>query len=253
MYCLRCCLLALLLLCAHAQERLRLASGEWPPYAGEALPGGGLGAHIISAAFAEADIVVEYQYLSWKRGLEMARQGKLDGAILWGGQRADQQEFLATQPVVTSQVVLFHRREKPLDGKAPVKGYRLAYPNGYDYEVIPGFIALAQASGIAPLKTGSDRDALRALLNNRIDAYPADRLVGIYLLQEAMYDHWQEHIAITPSPLSIEELGVLISQRHPHAKQLVRRFNAGLAALQQKGLIARWLAEADLPAAKSHQ
>jgi polar amino acid transport system substrate-binding protein len=238
-----------LLLALHgmAGEKIRLATGEWPPYAGEALPHGGFAERIISAAFLEAGIDVDYQYLSWKRGYEMARQGKIDGAILWNKNHDVSQEFLSTEAVVTSSVVLFFRQSKPLGPTLPqsLSGYRLAFPNGYGYEEIPAFNHLIVTNGSAPLVVDTDRQAMQALINDRIDVFPADRLVGLYLLRELMPDYWHRRVGLVQEPILVEGLGVLISNKMPRARAWVTRFNAGLSQLRNKGLLTKWTLEAE--------
>jgi polar amino acid transport system substrate-binding protein len=239
--------LLMLALPVAAADRVRLATGEWPPYASASLPHGGVATRIITAAFAEAGIDVEYSYLSWKRGYEVARQGKLDGAILWAEADKADVDFLSTDPIMTGSVVLFHHTETPIENTDPasLRGYRLALPDGYGYEQIPAYIKLVKASGYKPVTVADDQQGLAALLNNRIDVYPIDRLVGLYLLINGQHPDWQARLTYQPKPVALEPLGVLIHRRKPHAAEWVARFNAGLAALRRRGLVARWLAETE--------
>ena len=44
------------------EQVIRLANGEWPPYTSKDLPNYGLGSQIVSEAFAEVGIKVEYGF-----------------------------------------------------------------------------------------------------------------------------------------------------------------------------------------------
>jgi polar amino acid transport system substrate-binding protein len=251
------CVLALAFCClalapAGADEHVRLASGEWPPYAGAALPYGEVAEHIISAAFGEVGIKVSFERLSWKRGYEVARQGKLDGAILWSAPSKNDPDFIGTDTVMTGSVVLFHRNETPLENTDPdsMRGYRLALPDGYGYEQIPAYAALIKASGKPPVLVADDRQGMSALLNNRIDVYPVDRLVGLYLLAHAGHPDWRSQLTFLPKAVSLEPLSILLCRHHTSATVWQRKFNRGMAILRTKGLAARWLAEVE-PAAAS--
>ena len=53
-------------------EKITLANGEWAPYLSKGLKHSGYMSHIVSEAFAEEGIEVEYVFLPWKRGFEDA-------------------------------------------------------------------------------------------------------------------------------------------------------------------------------------
>ncbi|MBL8507058.1 MAG: transporter substrate-binding domain-containing protein [Chitinimonas sp.] len=239
-------ILLLLPLLTQAAQPIRLATGEWPPYTGATLPHGGLAEHIITSAFAASGQSVSYLRLSWKRGLEMARQGKADGAILWSCRdQASQPDYLVSQPIIRSEVVLLRRVGRVLDLKHPDKarGFRLAYPDMYAYEGIPAYAQLLKASGIPPLILSSDQAGIQALLNDRIDAYPVDRQVGLYLLHQAAPTVWQDMVTQLAQPLSQHDLCVLLHRRHPDAGNWLAALNQGLAKLRSSGQIDRWQAE----------
>lgn len=244
-------LLAAYALPAHAGEHLRLATGEWPPYAGAALPHGGVAEHIIAAAFQEEGVDVAFERLSWKRGYEMARQGKLDGAILWAPPERADPDFLGTEPVMYSRVVLFHRKATPLTGAsdAALQNYRFAYPDGYSYENVPAYRELYRHNPHPPMAIASDEQGLMGLVNERLDVYPADKLVGYYLLSSATHGNWAATVTFQPKPISNEPLVVLLSRRTAHTAALAQRFNTGLAKLRAQGLVDKWLGDVEAGAA----
>jgi len=231
---------------AAANPPIRLAAGEWPPFSGESLVDHGIACRIVEAAFAESGMQVEFSFLSWRRGFELAKRGKMDGAILWAAPDANDPDLVGSSTVIISDVIVLHRRDVPVDMAhlEQAARTRVAYPNGYGYEDIPAFRHLLTLAHPRPVVLNDDRDAVQALLNNRIDLYPIDRLVAIYLLNQSGPPRWQSVLELSSTPLSSETLVVVISRTLPDHDRIVASLNRGLASLRAKGLIAKWLTEA---------
>ena len=80
------CVLAVLLVLAWpvvapARDVVRLVTGDYPPYSGEALPGGGYVTQIVRRVFDEMDMPVEIHFLPWKRGFARMAEGQYDGTF----------------------------------------------------------------------------------------------------------------------------------------------------------------------------
>ncbi|MGQ5524196.1 substrate-binding periplasmic protein [Chitinimonas sp. PSY-7] len=230
-----------LLTSPHAMETVRLANGEWPPYVGKELPHGGIGARIISAALAGEGIKVEYVHLSWKRGLEIARRGMLDGSILWAITPEREVDFLSSDPIITSEVVLLYRKNKPWNVTKPeqAKGYQIGIPNGYSYETIPTLIDMVRESGKPAAIIADDDLGVKALIQERIDVYPIDRNVARWVLANTQIPAGL--ILMHGRPIRSEALTVLFNNKSPRAKWLQQRMNAGLAKLRASGQLAIWI------------
>jgi len=227
-------------------QPIELAAGEWPPFSGVSLASHGLACRIIKAAFAESGMQVEFSFLSWRRGFELAKRGKVAGAILWAAPAANDPDLIGSDTIIVSDVVLLHRRDIPVDLAHLEQSARarVAYPNGYGYEDIPAFKRLLMRATPRPVILNDDRDAVLALLNDRIDLYPIDRLVAIYLLDQYGPPNWQSVVELSATPLSSEALAVVVSRTLPDHDHIVAALNKGLASLRAKGVIAKWQAEA---------
>ncbi|MGQ5524195.1 substrate-binding periplasmic protein [Chitinimonas sp. PSY-7] len=232
-----------LITAAHAAETVRLANGEWPPYAGESLPHGGIGTRIVRAALAEEGINAEFVYLSWKRGLEIAKRGMLDGAILWAPTPEKLVDFLPSETIMSSDVILLYRQNKPLDMTKPsqMKGYQLGLPNGYSYNQYPELINMIKESGKQAIIIADDDLGVKALIQERIDAYPIDRHVARWILANMATP--PVPIVVYEPPIKAGPLTVLFNIKSPRAKWLQERMNAGLAKLRASGQLAIWIQE----------
>ena len=68
---------------SSAQDTVVISTGEWAPFTSESMDNNGVGLHIISAAFAQVGLEVEYQFLPWTRAMEDAEQSKVDFSGIW--------------------------------------------------------------------------------------------------------------------------------------------------------------------------
>jgi polar amino acid transport system substrate-binding protein len=232
-------LLCLISAAAHAAPvtSVTLASGEWPPYLSEHLPGYGSASRIVDAAFALQGIKVEYQFFPWKRAYEEAREGRLDGTLIWAKYPAREADFLFSDEIVRTHVVLFYAKARPIHWQtlrdlAPYRiGGALGYYYGEEYSKL-------ENEGVLKMElAASDEINLRKLAANHLDLTPVERDAGLYMLATSLHDI-ADQLAYDPRNLQTAAHYVLISKRSPHAEEILRRFNLGLAQLHAEGKFA---------------
>ena len=76
-------LVVLVLLSASicAEAKVVIVTGDWPPYTSEKMEGYGFLSKIVSAAFKEAGIEIEYQFYPWLRCEKNIKEGKAYAAF----------------------------------------------------------------------------------------------------------------------------------------------------------------------------
>jgi polar amino acid transport system substrate-binding protein len=161
---------------------LRLASLEWLPYAGSALPQGGMSAAVASAVAARIGYAVEVDYLPWKRAMQAGSGPGFAGYFpaYQTAERVRQCHFSA--PIGHSTIGLAVRAAQPLhwrtlDDLAGNKlGVVLGYSNGEKID------ALIEQGKLSVDYSPSDTVNLRKLLAGRVNAVVIDRAVLRYLL-----------------------------------------------------------------------
>ena len=92
----------------YAEEKVRIASGEWLPYQSENLKYHGPASRVITEAFALSGIDVEFGYFPWARSYEYAKKGEWDGTFLWFDTSERRKDFFISEPVLNIQYVFFH-------------------------------------------------------------------------------------------------------------------------------------------------
>ena len=232
------------------QERVRLTNGEWPPFLSEHLLHHGIGSRIVSEAFAAEGITVEYGFFPWKRAYKYAKLGVWDGSVIWLWSKERTKLFYYSDPVIDSQDVFFQLREKPLRWQKleDLTGLTIGATAGYFYG--KAFEQAEKSGQLKVVRVNSDLQSLRRLLTGRIDACVINLQVGYFLLNQHFSDLQRQRISYHPNAVHESSWHLILSKQKPGNKQLLERFNRGLATLRNSGAVERYLKDAidgDLP------
>ncbi|MFC4158657.1 substrate-binding periplasmic protein [Chitinimonas lacunae] len=227
-----------------ATVTIRLANGEWPPYMSAKLPHYGAVSRIVSEAFASEGIQVRYEFYPWKRGLELARNGGIDGTLAWVRTDDRERDFWLSDPLFESNAVLAYRKEKPVDWqKADDLGrYLIGATIGYAYG--PLFSRFEQRFPRNVERSPSDEVNLSKLMAGRIDAFVTEREVAYYLATQHYGPGVLLRFATHPKTLDSNKMYLLLSREVPQGKAFQAAFNRGLARLMAAGRVEQYLHEA---------
>ncbi|GGX54979.1 substrate-binding periplasmic protein [Saccharospirillum salsuginis] len=218
-----------------AQETVRIAIGEWPPYLSQELPHNGVAAHLVKEAFEAGGVDVAFEYYPWQRVRVYVENGTQDASILWVRTEERAQSLLFSDVLLEGEAVFFYNKNDPLiwqdyedlDGKRFGGLLSASYP----------WFEAAKARGVdveMELVTVEHRNFSK-LLSKRIDAFSLDKLVGLHMLQQRFPDQ-ADRIGYDPSPIESWPYR-LIFTRSPRGEALMKRFNEGLAIIKERGLI----------------
>lgn len=234
-------LLLILLANALRAETIYLTNGEWPPYLGEHLPHYGVASRIVSEAFAEQGIRVDWSFYPWSRALLLAERGKRDGAAIWLRSPEREARFHISDPVVESRYVLLHRADYPFEWStiADLARHRLGAAQDYFYG--EAFTEAERSGQLQVKRLNSEEQGLRMLLAKRIDLFPMDEVVALTMLAERFTPAERGQLVAHAQPLHSQPLHLLLSREIPANAERMQRFNLGLKALRERGRIAGYL------------
>lgn len=194
-----CCLLC----CSNSglnAEVIKLGYVNFPPYEFEnnGRPDGIL-VIIVEKAFQAAGIPLELTILPFKRAYEYTKtgSGQIDGLFNFYKTDARLQYFDYTVPIIENPLVFFIRRDTVFhfNTVTDLTGMKVGVIRGYTYGAVFD-------ENDTFTKSASDSHILnfRKLVLGRIDAYPCDKLVGLYV---AMKEKLMHELVIHPIPLKI--------------------------------------------------
>jgi polar amino acid transport system substrate-binding protein len=216
-------------------EKVKLTNGEWAPFTSEKLFGHGLASHIVTEAFAQEDIEVEWGFMNWKRAFEWAKTGEWDGSIVWAKSPEREEYFIYSDPVIRTLNVFSYLKSKPFDWKEveDLRGLIMGFTRGYNYG---GYVTEAVDKNIVTTSyVDNDISNLQMLLAGRIDIFPIEMHVGRDLVNSKFADQahliaFHEKIATNSRPLYL-----IIPKKGNNPEKLRNRFNSGLKKITDSG------------------
>lgn len=218
-----------------AQETIQLTSGEWPPYLSENLNGYGVVARIVTEAFAEVGITVDYGFFLWERAYNQAKAGRWDGSAIWLRNAEREKHFYYSDTVIENDVYFFHLKDYAFewDRIEDLKGISIGGTDAYFYG---GAFEAAENAGIIEVQRAA-RDQLnfRKLLRGRIQIFPINDVVGYYQIQQNFSSEQAKRFTYHPKPLYRRSLHLILSKKIEKNKRLITLFNQGLGRLKTNG------------------
>ncbi len=227
--------LLLLLLSTNlfAEETVRLTSGEWPPYLSKDSKHYGFASHIVTEAFAQVGIRVEYGFRPWKRAYLLAQRGAWDGSVVWAWSKERAEGFYFSDSVMEAENVFFHRRDTFFNWKTydDLAGQRIGATSGYYYG---DEFEEAEKSGIIKVdKAVSDELGFKKLLKRRIDAFVIVSDVGYTLMSKLLTHSQKTLLTHHPKPVYKTGFSLILSKKVIGNQKLLLRFNRGLEKLNK--------------------
>lgn len=224
------CATALTFTATANAETVRLANGDWAPYMAENLKEAGVISDIVKKAYAKTGHNVEYTFLPWKRGFEMAKNAELDGSIVWSKTAEREADFLYSEPVVDLQTVFFITNSSNFNWNTvdDLKGKKIGGVIGYSY----GLEDAEKAGTVNINRIASPENNYKKLTNNRLDAVAEDRDAGMEIVHTLGI---KDQVKIHPKPVKSRSYHLIISKKAANAQAKIDAFNQGLSELKSSG------------------
>lgn len=222
-------------------EKLTLACSPWYPFSGAQLEKQGFYNEIVKEAGAAAGLEIDIEIMPWKRLMVLTKEGKLDG-IACPSYKKERESWLAF-PQSDFFVVeggFFARKD------SEIKGTDIADLKGRPIGVMAnsaGAKAVAEhGHGELTLKEYFDeKGALRMLHGKRFDAIYMVRVTGEKLLADK-FPKMAPDIEFVGSINSFP-FRPAISLKHPKARELADKLEAGYQAIQENGKLDEIMAK----------
>ena len=240
-------LAAALSLSAHA-DTLRLATGEFPPYATASRADQGVALSIVRRAFELGGHTVTFTFVPWSRAQLETATGHWDASAHWGASEERRAKFLLSDNLLNEQWVYLHRRAMPFDWHTTEDLYPYVVGMTRDYTYTPELWAAARSGRLISSSVPHDLSGLKMLQAGRIDILPLERNVACDLLVQHFDDAAAGQLAAHPKPMADKfSTHVIFPKDKPRSAQLVADFNRGLKALRDTPEYAKLKANVRCP------
>ncbi len=223
---------------AFSDEPVVFACNEFPPYKMENSDSGlsGFDVEFLRQSFKRVGVDLKIQYMPWKRALEEARQGRVNG-VCSCSQTKERTEFLYfSDPLGKASSGVFSLTKnnfpklKTVDeiGTRPVGVVR-------GYNIIEN---LKEANVPNIIELSDEQQGLKVLLNGRIDFYYTYEAPTRYYLGQQ-----NKSKEVVYHELSFTNYYSCFSKSANGSKTLLKQFNAGLAEIKKDGTYDKILAK----------
>lgn len=218
----------------HART-VTLSTGEWPPYFDSSLDNHGLLAQIISEAYGNVGISVDYRFLPWSRALAMANHGNYDGSAAWSCTPSRSEDFYFSEPILPLYFVFFTRRDSDFQWQeiADLEGLTIGLTQDYAYG--DQLTSAVDQGLVSTDMTASDESNFRKLQAGRIDLFPMDPLTGLQMIDQLFSEAEAGQLTYHPRPIRQASYHLIFSRQQDNGGELARQFNQGLADLRSSG------------------
>lgn len=216
-------------------EIIRITNGEWMPFMSKEVRNYGFVSEIVSEAFLHEGIEVEYGFYPWIRSLELARIGQWDGTIGWAKTEEREKDFyFSDEPIWTATAVFFYLASTEFEWEKmeDLKEYRIGASSGYSYG--KEFDSFAEENKDLIEYTAEDINNFKKLLAGRIDVFPMDIDVGLYIVNK-YFRNDSKFIRTHLKILDKRPQYLLLSKKNPDNAIFIERFNRGLKKLKENG------------------
>lgn len=226
---------------AEMQERVRLATSEWPPYVGSDVEDNGFLYIIIRDAFKNSGYEPVIEFLPW----DQAKQLDQNHNDAYFPEYDNSDPTLAcSYPIYAGPIGLYKKADNQISYslKNPGKYQERAFQdlNRYTFGVVKGYINTQVFDSMATLKkqaVTNDLENLEQLDNDQVDLIIIDVFVAEHLIDKHKPDF--DDISFMGPSLENKKLYVCFSKRAPNYAKKLEAFNNELARLQDSGELYR--------------
>ncbi len=215
-------------------ETIRLASGEWPPFCSQELKYFGMGSRIITEAFAYEGVEVDYTFLPWARGHDLAKSNKLNGIIFYSRNPEREMNFFFSDPILTVDKVFFHLHSYSFDWQSVEDLEGLVIGATIDYDFGDDFRQAERTEQIKVERITTDVANLRKLIAGRIHLFPTMIESGYATILQEFPEHLNK-ITHHSTPVQTTEMHLMLPKKSTNSLKLIEKFNLGLKKLKASG------------------
>lgn len=219
---------------AAAQTLTVLSGNDYPPFADEALPEGGMATDIVRQAFARMEQPLDIDFRPWERGMVETQAGKYLATFPWSYNTEREKTLIYSEPLYAFNQYFFTRSDAPYNGTSDsdIQGARvclaLSYnTSGLDRLVDEGIVTLVRPQTLSA--------CFRMIESNRADIIRVNDVIGWTTIESLFGKRDGFRMIDTPARSSIQH--VLFSRAHPDSERIVPAFNATLAEMKADGTL----------------
>jgi polar amino acid transport system substrate-binding protein len=211
---------------------LKLATGEYLPYTGENLIGGGISTQIVRAVFKEIKEDVEIDFRPWNRVMSNLKSASFSGSFPWNKNATRQIDFFYSEAIHNYKITSFVKKGSLIDRTGNLKQMKLCNPSGWDISNMLQFIKDNEMIIESPISLESCFSMLKL---DRVDVIITNDLVGTNFIHTRFP---KDHLFTTKKLGTFDKMNNLyfiVPKKYPNAQKIIADFNRGLKIIKKNG------------------
>lgn len=187
----------------------------------------------IQAAYAEKGIHVEFATAPWKRILKGMQHGSIVGTSTCSRRPEREPYMLFSEKISEVRQTALSLYSTNTDAIKELK-----HLNQFSVVTVEGWSVDTQLTNlrIAHTRTSSPDDAIRQVVNNRVQIFYSGQQSTLFRASQMGYGGLLKSAPLEDVP--IIDYFLCISKHYPNADQLLHLFNQGLKEIKQNGILA---------------
>jgi len=220
----------------YSKDTLNFATVDFPPYSfmdqGEIK---GFQVDLIRKMCELADIECNFTILPFKRSYESVldfRISKFDAIFNFYKNSERLENFRFSEAILENPLVFFVRKGTAIDFQGDMSVFskkRIGLMNGYTYS--PEFTEFIEQKRFEFEEAHSHESNFRKLYARRIDVYPVEKYVGLYVASKLGI---RDYLEILSEPLVVQSGYIGMAKDNPKA-YLLQKMNEALITIKQNG------------------
>ena len=205
--------------------QLRLVSTAWSPFTNE--PGQPRFAlDLVEAGLTRIGVKTSTTIVDPAQFTTALLSGKFDGSAAAWKDAEREKTLLFSQPYLENRLILVARRGDDVSATSfdGLKGKRIAIVEGYSYG------EAVDRAGPTFVRSKSEEDSLKLLLDSKVDDTLMDELVVQYIVRNYA-EEARTRLQIGSTPLIRRQLYLAVSRAVPDAQSIIDKFNAQLRGM----------------------
>lgn len=213
-------------------QKVVLVTGEFPPYSGEKLPGKGFISELVMAAAKAANIEVDLSFVPWARCEAMIKDGTAFASFPYAitDERKKTVDFSSGIYDAPEKIFYYEGNGKNIDWTS-LKDFQNSKFGGVRSYF---YMDALNKNGIKVDVTNSTESAIAMLQAGRFEYLIENELVARSYIN-AKYANDAAKFKTLAKTYYQNTSHLMVSRSYPGSKELLQKFNAGLATIRQDG------------------
>ena len=228
---------------SFAEETIRIAIGEWPPYTSQELKHYGVVSRIVAESFGQEGVKVVYGFFPWARCKYYVKEGDWDATAVWAHSPERAKYFLFSDPVIEVKYMFFHLKSFRFDWNSYEDLKEIAIGGTIEYNYGKDFQNAERSRKINVQRAPSDEINFKKLLARRVKIIPIELNNGYQLLQKKFRPEDIQLLTYHPKPVSLTNNHLMLSKKVKRSQRMLKLFNRGLKRLRESGKYEQYFAE----------